>query len=246
MTPTARSRRASASRKFAIGLLSAALLSLLPALALAKKSDRDLPMNYVAKTTNAFNAPNTITTLTGNVKITQGTLLVTGDVAKLYLDGDTQIARIVVTGNPAHLAHIQELDENDQLVQGDGLTLDYDNINSIAVLTTNAWVKQQGRGEFHGDKLTYNSNTELITGVAGADGLVHGVILPKPKPAAGAAPQHPAKPATTKPASASSTSTTPTTTKPASASSASTTPTAATAPVTAPAPSTSTSTHGQP
>ena len=34
MTPTARSRRASASRKFAIGLLSAALLSLLPALAL--------------------------------------------------------------------------------------------------------------------------------------------------------------------------------------------------------------------
>jgi lipopolysaccharide export system protein LptA len=240
MTPTARSRRASASRKFAIGLLSTALLSLLPALALAKKSDRDLPMNYVAKTTNAFNAPNTITTLTGNVKITQGTLLVTGDVAKLYLDGDTQIARIVVTGNPAHLAHIQELDENDQLVQGDGLTLDYDNINSIAVLTTNAWVKQQGRGEFHGDKLTYNSNTELITGVAGADGLVHGIILPKPKPAAGAAPQHPGKAATTKPASASSASTTPTTTKPASASSASTTPTTATAP------STSTSTHGQP
>lgn len=222
MTPTARSRRASASRKFAIGLLSAALLSLLPALALAKKSDRDLPMNYVAKTTNAFNAPNTITTLTGNVKITQGTLLVTGDVAKLYLDADTQIARIVVTGNPAH---IQELDENNELVQGDGQTLNYDNDNQIAVLTTNAWVKQQGRGEFHGDKLTYNSNTQLITGVAGADGLVHGVILPKPKPAAAAAPPHPAKPAADKPASASSASTTP---------------------ATAPAPSTSTSMHGQP
>jgi lipopolysaccharide export system protein LptA len=240
MKPTARSRRASASRKFAIGLLSTALLGLLPALALAKKSDRDLPMNYVAKTTNAFNAPNTITTLTGNVKITQGTLLVTGDVAKLYLDADTQIARIVVTGKPAH---IQELDENDELVQGDGLTLDYDNINSIAVLTTNAWVKQQGRGEFHGDKLTYNSDTQLITGVAGADGLVHGIILPKPKPPAAAAPQHPAKPpVTAKPASASSAS------KPASASSASTTPTTVPvpAPTTAPASSTSTSTHGQP
>ncbi len=183
----------------------------------------------------AWCARCTITTLTGNVKITQGTLLVTGDVAKLYMDADTQIARIVVTGNPAH---IQELDENNELVQGDGLTLDYDNINSIAVLTTNAWVKQQGRGEFHGDKLTYNSNTQLITGVAGGDGLVHGVILPKPKPAAGAAPQHPPKPATTKPASASS--------KPASASSASTTPTTTPASVTAPAPSASTSTHGQP
>ncbi|OOG54426.1 lipopolysaccharide transport periplasmic protein LptA [Rhodanobacter sp. C03] len=217
MTATARSHHASASRKLAIGLLSAALLTLLPTLALAKKSDRDLPMNYVAKTTNAFNAPNTVTTLTGNVKITQGSLLVTGDVAKMYLDADTQIARIVVTGN---LAHIQQLDENNQLVQGDAVTLDYDNINGIAVLTTRAQMKQQGRGEFHGEKLTYNTNTQLITGESSGDGLVHGIILPKPKPAA-TAPQHATTPAATKPASA-------------------------TAPDATPAPSTSTATHGQP
>ena len=215
MTATARSRRASASRKFATGLLSAALLGLLPTLALAKKSDRDLPMNYVAKTTNAYNAPNTVTTLTGNVKITQGTLLVTGDVAKMYLDADTQIARIVVTGN---LAHIQQLDENNQLVQGDAITLDYDNINGIAVLTTRAQMKQQGRGEFHGNRLTYNTNTQLITGEASGDGLVHGIILPKPKPAAAATPPKAAAPA------AATTAT----------------------PTAAPASSTSTATHGQP
>lgn len=220
MTATARSRHASASRKLATGLLSAALLTLLPTLALAKKSDRDLPMNYVAKTTNAYNAPNTVTTLTGNVKITQGSLLVTGDVAKMYLDGDTQIARIVVTGN---LAHIQQLDENDQLVQGDAVTLDYDNVNGIAVLTTNASMKQQGRGEFHGNRLTYNTNTQLITGEASGDGLVHGVILPKPKPAAAATP-----PKTAAPAAAA-------TAKPTTAT-----------PAAAPASSSSTANHGQP
>jgi lipopolysaccharide export system protein LptA len=171
------------------------LLALLPALAFAKKSDRDQPMNYDAKYTEAFNAANTISTLKGNVKVTQGTMVLTGDVAKIYLDADQQIARVVVTGNPAH---IQQLDESNNLVQGDAQTLDYDNLNGIAVLTTNAVVRQQGRGEFHGDKLTYNTDTSLITGESGGEGMVHGVILPKAKP--GAAPAKPATPPATTPA----------------------------------------------
>ena len=179
MTATARSRRTSSSRKFAASLLAACSLAMLPALAVAKKSDRQQPMNYVAKRTDAFNAPNTITTLQGQVKITQGTLLLTGDTAKIYLDADTQISHIVVTGKPAH---IQQLDENNNLMTGDAAKLDYDKIHDIAVLTGGAVVKQQGRGEFHGDKLTYNTDTSQITGESGGDGLVHGVFLPKPKP----------------------------------------------------------------
>ena len=204
MKATALSRRAHTSPKLSIGPLSLSMLvlgalALLPALALAKKSDRDQPMNYDTKYTEAFNAPNTISTLKGAVKVVQGTMVLTGDLAKIYLDADQQIARVVVTGNPAH---IQQLDENNNLVQGDAQTLDYDNINGIAVLTTNAVVRQQGRGEFHGDKLTYNTNTSLITGEAGGEGLVHGVILPKPKPGAPAAPgAAPAKPPATEPAS---------------------------------------------
>lgn len=185
MKATARTRRAPTSPKLSASLLALGLLALLPAAALAKKSDRDQPMNYDAKYTEAFNAPNTISTLKGNVKVVQGTMVLTGDLAKIYIDGEQQIARVVVTGNPAH---IQQLDENNNLMQGDAATLDYDNINGIAVLTTNAVVRQQGRGEFHGDKLTYNTNTSLITGEAGGDGLVHGVILPKPKPATPGAP----------------------------------------------------------
>ena len=196
MTATARSRRANgspdlASSLSAVRLLALAALALLPAAVLAKKDDRNQPMNFTAKTTNAYNAPNSVTTLTGNVKLTQGTLLITGDEAKVYLDKDTQISRVVVTGNPAH---IQQLDENNNLMQGDAATLDYDNINGIAVLIGNAKVTQQGRGDFSGDKLTYNTDTSLITGESGGDGLVHGTFLPKPKPAAATAPK-PAAPA---------------------------------------------------
>jgi lipopolysaccharide export system protein LptA len=199
MKATARTRRANASPKLSVGLLAVGLLALLPLAAVAKKTDREQPMNYDAKYTEAFNAPNSVSTLKGNVKVVQGTMVLTGDVAKIHMDAEQQIARVVVTGNPAH---IQQLDENNNLVQGDAQTLDYDNINGIAVLTTNAVVRQQGRGEFHGDKLTYNTDTSLITGEAGGDGLVHGVILPKAKPATpGAAPAKPATPTSTPPAS---------------------------------------------
>ena len=196
MTATARFPRANANRRFAAGVLAAAALALLPALALAKQSDRQQPMDYVAKSTEAFNAPNTVTTLKGSVKITQGSLVISGDLARIYLDADTQIARVVVTGHPAH---IQQLDDNGNLMTGDAATLDYDNIHAIAVLSGHAVVKQQGRGQFEGDKLTYNTATSQITGEASGDGLVHGVFLPKPKPAA-------APPTATAPAPASSTS----------------------------------------
>lgn len=177
MKATARSRRAKRSRlKLSFGLLCLGLLALPPAF--AKQSDREQPMNFQAKSTDAYNAPNTVSTLKGNVVLTQGTLKVTGDVAKVHLDADTQIARVVVTGNPAH---IQQLDDNNNLMKGDAAQLDYDNINGIAVLTGNASVNQQGRGEFHGDKLTYNTNTSLITGESGGEGVVHGTFLPKPK-----------------------------------------------------------------
>ena len=184
MTATARSRHASASR-WACGLLAACSLASLPAWVLAKQSDRQQPMNFSAKHTDAYNAPNTVSTLTGNVKITQGTLLLTGDTARIHLDADSQISRVVVTGKPAH---IQQMDDSGNLMTGNAGKLDYDNIHGIAVLTGQASVKQQGRGEFHGDKLTYNTTSSQITGDSGGDGLVHGVFLPKPKPAASARP----------------------------------------------------------
>jgi lipopolysaccharide export system protein LptA len=202
--------------------------------ALAKQDDRNQPMDLHAASTDGFNLPNTITTLTGNVIATQGTLKATGDKALVYIDADTQIKRIVITVNKGKLAHIEQVDDAGNLMTGDADQLDYDNINGIAVLTGHAVVHQQGRGEAHGDKLTYNTQTEYMTGNSGGDGLVHMIFLPKPKPAASApapapTPAKPGVPAnvihatkpSTAPASASSTPTKPTA-APANAGSAST------------------------
>jgi lipopolysaccharide export system protein LptA len=153
---------------------------------MARKDDRDKPMNVEhANSFDGVNAPNSVSTLKGNVVITQGTMKVTGDLAKIYFDADQNVSRMVMTGKPAH---IQQIDDSGNLMTGDATQLDYDNINGIAVLTGNAVVKQQGRGDAHGDKLTYNTQTSQMTGESGGDGRVTMTFLPKPRTNQGATP----------------------------------------------------------
>lgn len=193
MTSMPRSRRVSASAKSA--LLALGLVALSPAF--AKQSDREQQMQVDATHFDGFQKPNSVSTLTGNVVITQGTLKATGAEAKVYFDANSEISRVVVTGTPAH---IEQLDDSGNLMQGDAATLDYDNIKGIAVLTGHASVTQKGRGEAHGDKLTYNTQTSEMSGESGGDGRVHMVFQPKKKPAAAPA----AAPSATAPAPASS------------------------------------------
>jgi lipopolysaccharide export system protein LptA len=174
--------------------LCAGLMLMLPLSGLhAKTGDRNQPMNTVQDSVNGFNEPNSMTTLTGHVVVTQGSMKATGDVAYVYFDATQQVSRIVMKGNPAH---IQQLDDNDKLMTGEAPTLDWDNVNGIAVLTPHGVVTEQDTGDAHADKLTYNTNTYYFTG----EGNVSMTYLPKPKPVKGAVP---ATQGTAQPASAS-------------------------------------------
>lgn len=188
MTSTPRSRRASASAAW----LALGLLALSPAF--AKQSDRDQPMQVDAKHFEGFQKPNTVSTLTGSVVITQGSLKATGAEAKVYFDGQSQINRVVITGSPAHL---EQLDDNGNLMQGQAANIDYHADKDYAVLSGNASVVQKGRGEAHGDTLTYNTQTSQMTGESAGDGLVHMTFQPKSK---GAAPSKDAAKPADKPA----------------------------------------------
>ena len=176
MTSMPRSRRASAS-------LAALLFGLAAAGGVqAKQSDRDLPVQVDhADSFDGFAKPNSVTTLRGNVRLSQGSLKINGNLAKIYVDADQAVSRVVITGTPAH---IEQLDDNGNLMKGDAATLDYDNVKGIAVLTGNASVVQKGRGEAHGDKLTYDTKTSEMTGESGGSSQVHLIFQPKKKAAA--------------------------------------------------------------
>lgn len=166
--------------------LCAAILLLLPLAAHAKTGDRNQPMTTSQATVDGSQEPNTITTLTGNVVITQGSMKAKGDVAQVYLGADSQVSRIVVKGHPAH---IQQLDDNDHLMTGEAPTLDYDNVHGIAVLQPDAVVTEQGMGDAHADKLTYNTQTAYFTGT----GNVSVTYLPKQRQGENAPPAPPPK-----------------------------------------------------
>lgn len=152
-----------------------------------KQSDRNQPININASSFAGSQDSGKIV-FTGSVTMDQGTFHADGAQATGYTDpGDTsQWQRVVLTGSPAHF---QQTQDNGTLVHGQAATIDYKVSENTVILTGNASVVQQGRGEFHGEKLVYNTDTGEIQGTPASGGRVHITLQPRSKPApAGAKP----------------------------------------------------------
>jgi lipopolysaccharide export system protein LptA len=169
----------------------------------ALKSDRNQVINVNADH-SFMSQDQEKAILTGRVQINQGSLHADGDKGVGYFNDDNVLQRVVLTGVPAHFQ--QKLD-NGSMVHGSAATIDYMASENTVILTGNAIVVQQGRGDFHGEQLTYNTDTGEIVGTGGTGGQVHMTFLPKPKPAKpGAKKQTPAAGATIAPPASASAS----------------------------------------
>lgn len=186
-----------------IRLITFAAAVCLAQAAFGLSTDRSRPMNIDANyqkstqsRTGKAGDPD-ITKLDGNVAMTQGSMQAHADHATIYrnpsgvadANGNTgSLTRVLMTGKPAHL---QQLHDGDcGLMTADADTIDYDNLTGVALLTGNVTVIQHGKGEFHGERMRYNTNTgEMESGDASPSSRVHMVMQPKsqqPKTAANA------------------------------------------------------------
>lgn len=158
--------------------LRVVLLLLLGALAAggawARKSDRSQPMDVTADHSDTSLADDSTSTLTGNVVVTQGTMVIHADKAVITRkNGD--ISRAVLTGAPVSL---KQDDENGDPMTATSAKVDYDLGSDIAVFTGNAVIDQPTRGQMHGEKIVYNVDSGQVT--SGGDGTrVSMRILPK-------------------------------------------------------------------
>ena len=198
-------RRAPENKRRLIAFVLAALVA--APLAHALSTDRDKPMDitadYQKSQLNSSNGQAALTHLRGNVRMLQGSLKAHADEATMYQNAgnakDAQgndvsggVQRVVLVGKQAHLEEQQ--DNNGGLVNANADKIDYNADTGIAELTGNVTVVQQGRGEFHGAHMTYNSHTgEMESGDNTAANRVHMIIQPKAKPAAAPASEKPAK-----------------------------------------------------
>lgn len=157
----------------------------------AKQSDKNQPININASSFAGSQDSGKIV-FTGSVTMDQGTFHADGAQATGYTDPDdtSQWQRVVLIGTPAHF---QQTQDNGTMVHGQGATIDYKVSENTVILTGNAVVVQQGQGEFHGEKLVYNTDTGEIQGTPASGGRVHITLQPRSKPA----------PASAKPAAAS-------------------------------------------
>ena len=135
--------------------------SLLTAVLLAAQSSsfaaEQVEKIYIDADHMKLNIETGFSVYTGNVKITQGELKLTGDKVTLQQSND-EIERITVTGKPAHYNHITENGEN---IQAESEHMVYTASQNKLVMTINAKLKQPDH-QVSSQKIIYDTEKKIV------------------------------------------------------------------------------------
>jgi lipopolysaccharide export system protein LptA len=173
------SRRPAAPR--AIALLLAVAASLAAATVAARNSDRNQPMDIEAGRQVGTFSGDSVNTLSGGVHITQGSLDITSDTARITL-ANNDPTRAVFSGGPVVLKQILD-DGTPMTARANGV--DYNLKTEIVVFTGSVQI-QQPRGSMSGERVVYNLKTGSVDSGGEGSGRVKMRILPRnAAPAAG-------------------------------------------------------------
>jgi lipopolysaccharide export system protein LptA len=101
---------------------------------------------------------------TGNVKITQGELKLTGDKVTVQQTKSNEVEQITVTGKPAHYNHVTEKGEN---IQAESEHMVYTASENNLTMTVNAKLKQPDH-QVSSQKIVYDTEKKIV--IAGDKG----------------------------------------------------------------------------
>jgi len=180
-----------APNKFLLAsLLPPVLLLLWAPASFAERADRDMPINLEADQVLIDDVQQT-STFTGNVRLSQGSLLIRGDKIVITQDKDG-FKRATAYGKTADFR--QKREGVDGYVEGYGERIEYNTQSETLDLHIGARLKRD-QDEVRGEHITYNAKTEIfqVNGSSANSGdkppqRVHAVLQPKPKETAASAP----------------------------------------------------------
>jgi len=150
----------------------------------AEKADRDKPIDLEADNLTVNDAKK-ISTYTGNVILTKGTLEI--HAARLIVREDSEgFQHSTSYGDPTTFR--QKMEGKDEYIQGSGQRIEYDGRMDKVQIYEKAWVKR-GEDIVHGDYIMYDAASEYAEVIGGPKaattenpkGRVHAVIQPKAK-----------------------------------------------------------------
>lgn len=170
-------------------LLPAFLLLWSPAIH-AERADRDMPINLEADQVLIDDARQ-ISTFTGNVRLTQGTLLIRGDKI-VVIQGKDGFKHATAYGKTAEFR--QKRDGFDSYVEGYGERIEYDTQAETLNLYKQALLKRD-QDEVRGEHITYNAKNDIFQVIGSSAGSgdtapqrVRAVLQPKSKEGAASTP----------------------------------------------------------
>jgi lipopolysaccharide export system protein LptA len=182
-----------------VRLAIAVALSVLPSAALhAERADRNKPIHLEADRVTVDDAKQ-ISTFTGNVVLTQGTMVLRGDKMEVRQDKDG-FRQGTVWGNLAYFK--QKREGVDELIEGWSERIEYDSRADKVQMFNRAMLKR-GQDEVRGNYISYDANSEFFQVVGGGtksaaakpgEGRVRAIMQPKPKDTGSSAPAVPLKP----------------------------------------------------
>src|SRR6185437_11563886 len=157
---------------------------------LAEKADKDQPVHLESDRATVQEA-NKLATFTGNVVLTQGTLIIRADKMTVKEDANG-FQHATAFGNLASFR--QKRDGKDEYVEGWSERMEYDSKADKVELFKKARLRR-GQDEVHGDYISYDAVNEFFqvngsgetSAQSHSEGRVRLVIQPKkkePKPAA--------------------------------------------------------------
>ena len=166
------------------GLALVALAAAFAAPALAEKADRNKPIHLEADRVTVDDAKQ-IATFTGNVVLTQGTLIMRGDRMEVRQDKQG-FQRGTMWGKLAYFR--QKREGFDELIEGWAERIEYDG-RADKVQMYNRAMLRRGQDEVRGSYISYDANTEFfqVDGAAKSasgkpgDSRVRVIIQPKPR-----------------------------------------------------------------
>lgn len=150
--------------------------------ALAERGDRDKPVNLESDTVE-INDLTKVSVYQGNVRLNQGTLMITADKLIVVQD-DEGLSKGTAHGNPSYFK--QKRDGVDEFFEGWAQRIEYDAKRDKLEMHTQARIKR-GQDEVRGNTIVYDGQTESYRVIGGKEaaseynpkGRVRAVIQPK-------------------------------------------------------------------
>jgi lipopolysaccharide export system protein LptA len=149
----------------------------LPLPAWALSSDREQPM-HIESDQAELDEQKGISIYIGNVRVTQGTLVLTGDHMTVYQNG-ANLERVIMLGKPA--TYRQRPDDKDEDMRAEALRMEYFADPERVILLDEA-VAWQGENSFRSDRIVYKVAQDRVEAGAPDGGQrVHIILQPQPK-----------------------------------------------------------------